>query len=37
MITHQYDDIDVSEIYNLFLKRDIFEIFIEEGKKHFME
>lgn len=33
MIAHQYDEIENSKIYDLFLKRDIFKKFVSESKK----
>ena len=33
MIAHQYDDINIEDIYNLLNKREAFEKFISEIKQ----
>lgn len=35
MIAHQYDEINIEDIYDLFLKKDIFQKFINETKIYF--
>lgn len=35
MIAHQYDEVNIEDIYKLYLKRDIFRKFIDETKLYF--
>lgn len=35
VIAHQYDEVNIGDIYDLFIKREIFNLFLSETKKFF--